>query len=69
MVYYEDDLCIAIYDRFPKAKYHLLLVAKVMNETVWLSRPLHPGATRFPCGVTAREFVGGVFHFRYCSLY
>eukprot|EP00904_Undaria_pinnatifida_P014032 jgi/Undpi1/975/HiC_scaffold_10.g04439.m1 len=27
-VYYEDELCVAIYDGYPKAKYHVLLVAK-----------------------------------------
>lgn len=31
-VYYEDDLCVVIYDRYPKAKYHLLLIAKVKRS-------------------------------------
>ena len=28
-VYYEDELCVVIYDGFPKAKHHLLIIAKV----------------------------------------
>lgn len=32
-VYYEDDLCVVIYDKYPKAKYHLLLIAKVKRSS------------------------------------
>ncbi|CAN0225037.1 unnamed protein product, partial [Laminaria digitata] len=28
MVYYEDEQCLVIYDKHPKAKYHLLLMGK-----------------------------------------
>eukprot|EP00904_Undaria_pinnatifida_P014065 jgi/Undpi1/978/HiC_scaffold_10.g04442.m1 len=28
VIYYEDELCVVIYDGFPKAKYHLLLIGK-----------------------------------------
>ena len=44
MIFYEDELCIVIYDRFPKAQYHLLLIAKVRKGKEMLLRPLYPGA-------------------------
>lgn len=39
VVYYEDELCVVIYDGFPKAQYHLLLLAKASKGSDLASVP------------------------------
>lgn len=46
MVYYEDEQCLVIYDKHPKAKYHLLLMGKVRKGSALLL----PGTDPHPCG-------------------
>ena len=50
VVYYEDDLCVVIYDGFPKAQYHLLLLAKASKGSDLASPPpgCRPSSVREP---------------------